>query len=164
MPVFSTDTLVCYEAGGTSIPRLVAAEGWRAFRQREMEVLQKLSGMQQVLIDCGGGIVVDLPETESTESTEEIFSDRKVNLLKSSARVVYVKRDRDWLLDRVKGDPSRPSLSGTRAYEAILDRRLPWYEAAADFILDMRDLSVEEAIGVLLHELPFLKHRDALSA
>lgn len=154
MPVFSTDTLVAYEAGGRSIPQLVAAEGWPAFRARETEVLKKLSGMRGVIIDCGGGILVDAP---AREGAEETYSESRVAILKACARIVYVQRDNDWLLQKVKDDPSRPALSVARDYQEILNRRLPWYERSADFILDMRRYSVEEAIGVLLHEFSFLQ-------
>ncbi len=158
MPVFSTDTLVSYEAGGRSIPRLVAEEGWASFREREAAILKKLSGMRHIVLDCGGGILVEAP---AAEGAPETFSENKATLLRSCSRIVYIKRSMDWLLEKVKDDSSRPSLSAARAYEEILRRRLPWYEQTADFILEMGDHSIEEAIGIVLARFPGFVEQEA---
>ena len=142
--VFSTDTLISYEAGGLSISSLVEKSGWKDFRDREFLILQKLAPMRNVIIDCGGGILVEAPEDESTPET---FSRRKANLLKESALVVYVQRDMDWLLRKAVKNADRPDLIGP--YREILERRLPWYEQTADFVLDMNRLGTQEALEIL---------------
>jgi shikimate kinase len=139
--VFSIDTLISYEAGGITISEIVKQEGWRAFREREFEVLKKVCGMNGVIIDCGGGILVEAPDGEGTVET---FSERKAALLSRSASIIYVKRDLEWLLKKVKRDSGRPDLIGD--YEEVLQRRFPWYESVADFTLDMSTLDTEEAL------------------
>ncbi len=141
----STDTLISYEDGGRPIHQIVAAEGWRGFRQREYEILQKLSAMTGLLIDCGGGILVDVDDRG-----DEIFSERKAQLLRDTAAIVYIRRGANWLIDRGQADAVRPTLAAD--YETVLLRRLPWYESAADFTIDLQDRSIEEAIVIMQRE------------
>ena len=70
------------------------------------------------------------------ETGEEIYSERKVNALKETAMIVYIKRDTDYLASKIAGDANRPSLSETNSFKEIMERRGPWYERAADLILD----------------------------
>jgi len=144
--VLSVDTLISYEAGGRSIPRIVREEGWKGFRDREYSILRKICGMENIIIDCGGGILVEAPAEDDPEQ-KETLSERKVELLKQSCTVVYIKRDPDWLLSKIKNDPNRPDLIGS--YLSVLERRLPWYEATADLILDMEELDTDQALRFL---------------
>jgi shikimate kinase len=133
--LFSIDALVRYEAEGRTIPEIVAAEGWPAFREREYEVLRKLARIEQgALIDTGGGVVVDLDE-----AGEEVYSARKVDLLRANGLVVYLRRDPSYLHSRVAADENRPVLSGTRSFEAIMKARDPWYRKAADLEIECAD-------------------------
>ncbi|MDH5656565.1 MAG: shikimate kinase [Spirochaetia bacterium] len=145
--VLSTDTLISYEANGESIPSLVKREGWASFREREYNILKKVSLMNGIIIDCGGGILIEAPRENDPEQ-KETLSQRKIDILKSSATVIYVKRDIDWLIKKVAGDPSRPDLSDD--YRALLLRRLPWYEDAADVILDMLELQTDQVLDMLI--------------
>lgn len=145
--VLSTDSLVSYEAGGRTIERIVADEGWRGFRDREYDLLKKLSGMRNILIDCGGGILVEAAPDDAPAGTE-IFSERKAALLKQSAHVIYIRRDMDWLIGRVSEDSNRPDLGGD--YQRLLERRLPWYESVADTILEMDGRDIEDGLDELL--------------
>ncbi|MBX7058487.1 MAG: shikimate kinase [Leptospirales bacterium] len=141
----STDSLISYEAGGLTIAEIVAAEGWHGFRQREYQLLQKFLAMRRILIDCGGGILV-----ESDARGGEVLSQRKLQLLRQTANIVYIKRNLEWLLERGQADALRPQLSAD--YEQTLMRRLPWYEEAADFTLNMDSRSLDEAMLVLQRE------------
>jgi shikimate kinase len=133
-PVLSTDLLIEYESGGNSIQEIMAANGgdWHAFREMEFQVVQKISRFDQVIVDCGGGVVVDLAEDGS-----EIFSKRKVDLLKANGQIVWLKDDIGYLAAKVKGDQRRPTLDETKSAEELMQRRLPFYEQAADMVLDV---------------------------
>jgi len=130
--LFSLDALIRYECGARTIPEIVAAEGWRAFREHEFEVVRRVSAFAGgALIDCGGGVVVDLDE-----DGREIYSERKVEALRRSSLVVYLARDVDYLLARIGDDPGRPDLSESESFRDIMARRDPWYRAAADHVLE----------------------------
>ncbi len=130
--LFSIDALIRYECGARSIPEIVDREGWPGFREHEYEVVKKVAAFSNgALIDCGGGIVVDLDA-----SGEEVFSRRKVEALRKNTLVVYLARDADYLASRIGGDPNRPALSDSLDFEAIMARRDPWYREASDVVVD----------------------------
>jgi len=134
------DALIRYEAGGISIPEIVEREGWAGFRERELQVAQKVGAFHgSILADCGGGIVVDLDA-----SGNECFSERKVAALRRHGLIVYLQRDTDYLLTRIAGDASRPALSEARSFEEIMARRDPWYRRAAHHVLECGRLDKEE--------------------
>ena len=144
--VLSTDSLVSYEAGGRTIAQIVAAEGWPGFRDREFDLLAKIGDMRDIVVDCGGGILVEA--TADAPAGTELFSERKAAKLKEIAHVVYIYRDIDWLIGRVAEDSSRPDLGGD--YRQVLARRLPWYEKIADTTLDMDGREIEYGLDALM--------------
>lgn len=131
-PVISTDLLIEYENDGLGIPGIVAEQGWPAFREQEFRVIEKVTRLDNLIIDCGGGVIVDLDQDGN-----EIFSERKVSLLRASGRVVWLKGDIARLAARVQGDPSRPALDAVRSAGEMMRRRLPFYEMAADLVIDI---------------------------
>jgi shikimate kinase len=133
-PVLSTDLLIEYENGGKSIQEIMAENNgdWRAFREMEYGVLQKIVCFDQIIIDCGGGVIVDVAEGGS-----EVYSERKVELLKANGRIVWLKADIERLAAKVKGDQTRPTLDETRSAQEVMQRRLPFYQRAADIVMDL---------------------------
>lgn len=133
-PVLSSDTLIEYENGGVSIADMIAQSNgdWQAFRDQEFEVVKKIALMDGVIVDCGGGIIVDLDKKGT-----EIYSKRKVDALKKSGTVVWLKGDIKRLVEKVKNKAERPNLDETRSTEEIMKRRLPFYEKAADITIDI---------------------------
>lgn len=129
-PVMSTDILVEYETG-TSIPQYVAQHGWPAFREREFEVVGKLAHLDGLIVDAGGGVVVDL------DDGVEVYSSRKVDLLKHHGEVVFLRGDITRLAAKVASDPNRPALDARRSAADLMRARLPFYEAAADWTIDV---------------------------
>jgi shikimate kinase len=143
---FSLDALIRYEAQGRSIPEIVAAEGWPRFRAIEREVVEKVSAIPGgALVDCGGGVVVELDA-----DGREIYGEAKVAALREHGKVIYLRRDPVYLLERVEGDPDRPSLSARDSFVEIMRRREPYYRRAAHYVLECGDRSkrkiTEEAL------------------
>lgn len=130
-PVMSTDVLIQYDTG-QSIPDFVADHGWAAFRDTEYEVVRKVSRLDGLIIDAGGGIVVDLDNTG-----QEVYSSRKVDLLRDNGEVVFLCGDIERLANKVAGDPNRPELDASRAAADLMHARLPFYQAAADWTIDV---------------------------
>lgn len=153
-PVLSTDLLISYEAGGQSIPALVAAAGgdWRPFRELEYQVVEKVAALDGLIVDGGGGVIVDLDEQGG-----EIFSARKVQALKRHGVVVWIREEIQRLVNKVANDPTRPNLSEVHSAEELMRRRLPFYEQAADIVVDRarrRKAPVVEEVLTRLQELP----------
>jgi shikimate kinase len=145
--LLSIDTLIRYERGGMLIPQIVEREGWAGFRKLEYEVVCRVAAFESgALIDCGGGIVVDLDS-----GGHEVYSKRKVAALKRSSAIVYLSRDFEYLRGRIKGDVNRPSLSNAEGFIEIMERRDPWYRKAADHVIDCNDKTKLEIAEDVLH-------------
>jgi shikimate kinase len=130
--LFSLDALIRYEADGAKIPEIVAREGWSGFRARELAVVEKVAAIEGgALVDCGGGVVVELDR-----EGRERYSARKVDALKRHGRVVYLHRALDYLEDRAEDGENRPTLSGAESFRQIMKRREPWYRRAADHVVE----------------------------
>ena len=131
-PVLSTDLLVEYETGYT-IPEYVADHGWGSFRMRELAVIERLAAMEHVIVDCGGGIVVDVdPDTGL-----EVYGEDKVAALQARGPVVWLRGDIDRLAAKTAGDASRPSLNDDLPMTELMRRREPFYRTAADVVIDV---------------------------
>lgn len=141
-PVLSTDVLITYESG-LSIPDFVAASGWPAFRELEWQITTKLAGMSDIIVDCGGGIMVDLDS-----DGEEVYSERKVAALQAGGPVVWLRGDIERLAAKTAGDPERPDLHARLSAAAIMRRREPWYAEAASWSIQVepgeRQVAAEE--------------------
>jgi shikimate kinase len=130
-PVLSTDVLAEYESG-MPIPQFVAEKGWREFRDLEFAILTKLAAVDGAVIDCGGGIVVDLDPDGS-----EVLSARKIDLLRSMGPIVWLSGDIERLSAKAAGSSARPVLDERRSARELMERRLPYYAEAADFEIDV---------------------------
>ena len=149
-PSYSTDEIITYEAGGVTIETLVAERGgWGAFRDREFVVLENICRMKNIIVDCGGGILVEAPQ--SSEAVET-FSARKKRCLEQSCFTVYLRRPEEILLAKMNPDCNRPDLG--KDYQELLQRRFPWYESCADLIVDLKDLNAKHALDQIIEALP----------
>lgn len=146
-PVLSTDAIAVYELGGNTIADFVQenASDWRPFRDLEFRILEKLQNAKGMILDCGGGILFDVDENGN-----EIPSIRKIQLLRSIAEVVFLDNDLEDLVAKVAGDSTRPDLSLTESYRAILERRIPTYKSAAHFRLHLEGMKKEDAAKRIL--------------
>lgn len=150
-PVMSTDVLVNYETG-LSIPQFVAEQGWPQFRDLEWRILNRLAQMDEVIVDCGGGILVDLDE-----DGDEVYSERKVAALQQGGPVVWLRGDIDRLAAKTAGDPQRPDLHAHLTAAQIMRRREPWYAQAAQWSIEVRPgerQAVAESIAARYELLP----------
>lgn len=143
--LYSLDDIIV-ESSGMSIPRMVQDFGWRHFREVEFEVCKRVALLCDrgwCLIDAGGGVVVDLDD-----DGDETYSQRKVDTLKRNGlgKIVYLRRDVEYLVTRTSGDRNRPSLSDVRSFEQVMGARAPWYERAADYVVDATGGSVEKEV------------------
>ncbi|HEY9163469.1 MAG TPA: shikimate kinase, partial [Magnetovibrio sp.] len=109
--VLSSDTLIEYENDGQTIAEFIATNpgGWRAFRELEYQVVKKIANMDGVIVDCGGGVIVDLDE-----NGDEVYSQRKVDALKENGVVIWLKGDIKRLVEKVKNKPERPTLDALK--------------------------------------------------
>lgn len=148
--VVSSDLLIQYDNEAKTIPEILETHqgSWQAFRHLEYNVVTKISALDGVIIDCGGGIIVDIDG-----NGDEIFSKRKVDLLRKNGKIIWLKGDIARLAAKTKGDAKRPTLDETKSAEEVMQRRLPFYEEAADIIIDVEGIRRPELAEIVFEKI-----------
>lgn len=121
------------EKAGMSIPAIVEKDGWTTFRDMESEVARELAACDNIVIDCGGG-VIERPEN--------------IDVLGQKSVIIWLKASVGKIVSRIQGDTERPSLTGAKSFTdevaEVLERRTPKYEAAAQYDIDTEQLTPKE--------------------
>jgi shikimate kinase len=140
-PIVSTDREIVRRAG-SSIPDIVAAQGWDYFRDLESAVCQELAGQDNLVIDTGGGA---------------ILRQQNVDVFKRNGRLIWLTASVETIAARIGGDTQRPSLTGTRSHveeiRDVLTERTPKYQAAADLTIATDGRSIDELTTTILQSL-----------
>lgn len=108
---------------GVDIPYIFEKEGEAGFREREREVLDSLTQLQEVIIATGGGAVL-LPQNR--------------DYLGSRGRVVYLKTSIEQQLERTRHGRQRPLLytdDPERKLRDLMTMRAPLYESIATVVV-----------------------------
>ena len=118
---------------GLSIPEIVAKNGWPAFRDLETELTKKLTRLDGLVIDTGGG-VIERPEN--------------VTDLRENTVVFWLHASVETIVSRISGDSSRPALTDGKTFveevAEVLARREPLYKTAAHFEIDADNISPKQ--------------------
>ena len=118
-----------------TVSGIFAAYGESAFREMETDCLKALiETADKQIISVGGG----LPVREENHG-----------LLKQLGRVFYLKVSPEVVYERLKDDKTRPLLQVENPLDQIrglMSARSPIYEACADVILDVSDMSFDEIL------------------
>lgn len=123
--------LLIEQKAGKSIPEIFRQDGEVTFRELEIEVAKEVSGRKNLVIACGGGVVLN-----------------KINIdrLGKEAVMVYLTASPDVILKRTLNDrDTRPLLDvSDKAAEIreLLSFRRPFYERAADIKVNASKLDV----------------------
>ena len=120
MMSLDTDIFISRETG-MSCQELVAAEGEKAFRARERDVLSRLADFDPCIISCGGGTVLD-PESR--------------RIIQTLGTVVYFKVDPQEAVSRISRPETRPLLSQGKSPEELLAEREVFYREVADITIE----------------------------
>lgn len=136
MPFEDTDKLIENNLGMT-ISEIFSKEGEAFFREKETELLSFLleKSIDNTIISVGGG-------TPIKEINRE--------LIQRLGTVVYLRIQPDTVYERIKNDKSRPLLQEVNPKERInslLRERNSKYEAAADIIIDVDHMGMDELVA-----------------
>lgn len=135
------DDLIVRRAG-KSIPEIFQQDGEITFREFEIEVTRELSGEKNMVIACGGGVVLN-----------KINTDR----LSSESVIVYLTAAPDVILRRVsRGRSNRPLLNVSHRTERInelLIFRQPYYGRTADITVDTSKLGINTVANKIIVKL-----------
>jgi len=134
--------LLIEQKAGRSIPEIFQQDGEVVFRELEIEVTKEVSKDKNLVVACGGGIILN-----------------KINIdrLRQQSRIVYLTASLGVILKRVSGDGGeRPLLkAASRALNIreLLGFRKPFYKRAADIIINTSELDVEAVAGQVMSKL-----------
>ncbi len=121
------------ERAGMPIPEIVEKEGWPCFRDLESAEARSLAGLDNLIIDTGGGII-ERPEN--------------IEALQKSACIFWLKARVDTIVARIQGDTQRPALttgkSFTEEVAEVLERRTPKYQSAAHHEIETDEFTPEQ--------------------
>jgi shikimate kinase len=141
------DSLIEHKAG-KSITEIFQHDGEIAFRELEIEVTKEVAKGKNLIIACGGGIVLN-----------RINIDR----LRNESRIVYLTASPRVILKRIVNDGEERPLLKTpdkaAEIQELLRFRKPFYERAADIKINTSKLDIdsvaEQIIGRLKQDESF---------
>lgn len=135
------DALIELKAG-KSIPKIFQQDGEIAFRELEIRVTKEVAGGENVVIACGGGIVLN-----------------KINIdrLREKGKIVYLTASPKAILKRVASEKGqRPLLEvddPALAIRNLLKFRKPFYERAADVTINTAKLDIDAVAEQIIAKL-----------
>jgi shikimate kinase len=132
MPLMGMDAQIVKNAG-MPIPEIVEKLGWPGFRDIESEVARELAGLDNIIIDTGGG-VIERPEN--------------IEALKINSRIFWLRASVDAIVSRIQEGTQRPALTAGKTFTEeiaeVLEQRIPKYKSAAQFEIDTDALTPEQ--------------------
>ena len=111
------------------------------FRKCETKALMQLSDEKNIVISCGGGIVL---------------KDENIEIMKKQGKVVLLTATPEVIYDRVKNSNTRPILNENMSIEYIanlIENRKDKYLKAADIIVDTDNKSLEEICEEIINNI-----------
>jgi len=128
----STDDLI-EKKENASIPDIFAKKGEKYFRKVEKDTVKEVSSTEGVVIDAGGGVIIDPENVES---------------LKKKSILICLWADPEVILERTKRYTHRPLLNvddPVAKINELLAFRKPFYERA-DYHINTSSMSIEGVI------------------
>lgn len=128
----STDEVI-EEREQRSISTIFIESGEAYFRKIEMKVVAEFASKPNLVIDCGGGVVLH---------------DENIDRLRRKGIIIYIRLSPAVVCERIKETRDRPLLEVADSLvkiTALLAQRASCYEKA-DFIIDADTLSVNQLV------------------
>jgi len=121
------------------IPEFVQKNGWPEFRDLETEVARELAERDNIIVDCGGGII-ERPEN--------------IPALRANGSIFWLQASVDVIISRITDGTERPALTEGKTFTEevaeVLDRRIPLYSDAAQHIINTDDMTPEQVADSIL--------------
>jgi shikimate kinase len=134
-----TDQIVI-QIAGKSIPRIFNEDGEKTFREYEIEACKRASRFNNVIISCGGGVVLNKVNIDNLKKNCNIV------LLEASEEEIYKRAMKD-------GRETRPVIDKKDAkaeIKKVLDFRRSLYNKAAEFIIKTDQKEIEDIVSEII--------------
>jgi shikimate kinase len=136
-----TDQMIIDDAG-KSIPDIFEEDGELRFRELEIQACKKASQLHNVVISCGGGVVLNKINIDYLKRNCHIV------LLEASANEIYKRAMEDGQETRPVIDKKDPKAE----IKKVLDFRKPFYDAAAEYIINTEGKEIESIATQIIEE------------
>ena len=126
---------------GKSINEIFQLHGEAFFRKLESDIIRELSNKDRLVIACGGGAVTNIENAET---------------LQKSSKMIYLTASIDEIVDRTKGESTRPLLNVANLVEAaskLYENRKPIYARYTDLEVVTTDKTIEEVVALVLERI-----------
>ncbi|MFA9377228.1 MAG: shikimate kinase [Lachnotalea sp.] len=140
MEEVDTDQLIV-EKEGMSISQIFEKYGEAYFRNCESNTLIELQRRKQLIVSCGGGIVL---------------RDENVQHMKKRGRIVLLTANPETTLERVKDSTQRPILNNnmnTKFIAELMEKRKDKYLAASDIIVSTDNKTIAQVCEEVVAKL-----------
>lgn len=130
-----TDQIII-ENVGKDIPKIFAEEGEKKFREYEITACKQVSLLKNVIISCGGGVVLNKVNIDNLKKKCHII------LLKASIQEIYTRAMKN-------GKETRPIINKEDPkgeIRNVLKFRNPLYDRAADFIIETTGKKINDIV------------------
>jgi shikimate kinase len=133
---FIDSDAIIEKRAGKSIEEIVATGGWSAFRKEEEKVIKGLAILDQKVLATGGGVILNPLNRE---------------LLAKHGILIWLQADIAAIKNRMGQDnktgsqrPGLTKMGSVEEIEAVLPERAPYYQDAADYVIDTSKKSIDE--------------------
>lgn len=129
------------EKEGMAITDIFAQFGEEYFRTKETASLIEIMKMDELIVSCGGGVVV---------------KDENVSYMKDGGVIVLLTATPQTILERVKESTDRPILNGNMDVEFIeqlMNKRKDRYLSVADVIVETDNKAVKEICAEIMEKI-----------
>lgn len=129
------------EKEGMAITDIFAQFGEEYFRTKETASLIEIMKMDDLIVSCGGGVVV---------------KDENVSYMKDGGVIVLLTATPQTILERVKESTDRPILNGNMDVEFIeqlMNKRKDRYLSVADVIVETDNKAVKEICAEIMEKI-----------
>ena len=124
-----------------TISEIFEEKGEEYFRMLETGLLERLSLQDGTVVSCGGGTAM---------------RDSNVEIMKKNGKIFWLCAQPQTVFERVKNCHNRPLLEGNMNVEyirSLLEKRMPRYEAAADFCVHTDGKSTSEICEEIMKKI-----------
>ncbi len=127
------------EMAGKSVSRIFKEEGEITFREYEIAAIKQVSTQQNLVVACGGGVVLN-----------------KINIdrLKQESVIIWLTASTQSIVKRLElPGEIRPLIARNdhvKEVQCLLSFRQPFYERAADMQVDTSEFTIEQVTEKIL--------------
>ncbi len=139
LPFYDSDKAI-EDITGVDIATIFEFEGEQGFRLRENKMITELTGLRDIVLATGGGVILN--------------EENRVRL-KETGFVVYLQCSIDRIVDRTSRNSQRPLLNVNNPREKIqtlLNERESLYLSCADFVIDSGQMQSKTVVKEIIKE------------